>query len=275
MMPTQSWTLPHPALRPYIDRYWRWAGETATPLPLLLPGTGAELTFHLRRPFIVAPEAAAPWRAPLAHLGCMRRRPLRLFADGPFAFISVRIRSGALRHLCPAPLAELFDGLIPVEDIWGRAAATLTERLAATPALAMQARLLDDWLLARLAVFEQTDKLIDHAVDQIYYRHADLKLENLAAELGLSLRQFERRFKHAIGRSPKSFHRAARFHQTTRALMLAPQRDTLDTALAHGYYDQAHFIREFSGFVGNTPARFLSGPEGRSHFYNPSLPRSP
>ena len=54
-----------------------------------------------------------------------------------------------------------------------------------------------------------------------------------------------------------------------RHLLLARETDYLDAALERGYYDQAHFIREFEAFAKESPGRFLTPRNFMSHFYNP------
>jgi len=84
----------------------------------------------------------------------------------------------------------------------------------------------------------------------------------LAAELGLSERQLERRFLERVGLSPKRFARLRRF---ARAVELAPGAGKLsEVAQEAGYFDQSHFIRDFRRFTGKTPGEHLTlAPPGR------------
>jgi AraC-like DNA-binding protein len=267
-----DWTLPHPALRAHVDRYWTSVGAAGTLLPTLLPGTGVELFFHLGQPFVTL-GAAGTRLAPRAHLGYLRSRPMRLRADAGFEVVAVRIRSGALRHLCPALPAGGADDPLAAAELWGHELDIVADRLCEAGTLAARARVLDAWLLGCLEAHAASEGWIDRAVDDLYYRHADARIDALAADCGFSRRHFERRFKLAIGCSPKAFQRVARFQHTMRELTLGGGARYLDAALAHGFYDQAHFIREFESFVGEQPGHFLADQRGRSHFYNASLPR--
>ncbi len=113
----------------------------------------------------------------------------------------------------------------------------------------------------------------DHAVDALYYAEPGATAAELAEDLGYSGRQFERLVGGAAGMPPKRFQRIARLNHTLRQLLLAGETDYLDTALAGGYYDQAHFIHEVGELTGHTPGELLTREAFVSHFYNPRLSR--
>jgi transcriptional regulator GlxA family with amidase domain len=78
------------------------------------------------------------------------------------------------------------------------------------------------------------------------------------AQFDLSGRQLERLFQQYVGLSPKSFGRILRFKQVMR---LAEQRriaNWAELALIAGYYDQAHLIRDFHQFAGESPTQLFT-----------------
>jgi AraC-like DNA-binding protein len=78
---------------------------------------------------------------------------------------------------------------------------------------------------------------------------------SMARELGLSERQLERRFLQRVGLTPKRYTALRRFE---RAVAAASTTSSLtDVALDAGYYDQAHFNREFRRLTGATPGAML------------------
>jgi transcriptional regulator GlxA family with amidase domain len=79
----------------------------------------------------------------------------------------------------------------------------------------------------------------------------------MARGLGLSLRQFERRFQATVGLRPKVFCRIQRFNRIS-GMLEQPVRSWADTAAACGYYDQAHLIRDCRSLTGTVPARLLA-----------------
>src|SRR5262249_36673949 len=72
----------------------------------------------------------------------------------------------------------------------------------------------------------------------------------------MAVRQLERGFRQVLGTSPKSFARTVRFQQAERRLMFDPDAGLTDLAHECGYFDQAHFIKDFKAFTGKTPAQY-------------------
>jgi AraC-like DNA-binding protein len=99
-------------------------------------------------------------------------------------------------------------------------------------------------------------------------------IDDAAVSAALSPRQLRRLCLERAGVSPKYLSRIVRFRKAVKrinALRLnSAQPGWADLAADCGYYDQAHFIREFQEFTGYTPVRYLQSlpepaPYNRSH----------
>jgi AraC-like DNA-binding protein len=64
-------------------------------------------------------------------------------------------------------------------------------------------------------------------------------------------------WQHGVGLTPKVFARLARFRHAMRRIHTATEVDWTDIALASGYFDQPHFIRDFREFSGVSPSAYL------------------
>jgi transcriptional regulator GlxA family with amidase domain len=71
------------------------------------------------------------------------------------------------------------------------------------------------------------------------------------------VRHLQRKFQHAVGASPKFFARTLRVEQAQRHIMLDSETDLTQLAYRCGYFDQAHFIKEFKAFAGMTPSEYV------------------
>jgi AraC-like DNA-binding protein len=79
------------------------------------------------------------------------------------------------------------------------------------------------------------------------------RVAEVADELGLSARQFQRRITDAVGYGPKMLQRVLRF----RRLQELPHAPLAELALDAGYSDQAHMTAEVTRLAGLPPVRFL------------------
>jgi AraC-like DNA-binding protein len=72
---------------------------------------------------------------------------------------------------------------------------------------------------------------------------------------GISARQLRRLFEYYVGDTPKTFSKIIRFQQILRAKPSVQSLRQNKLFFDAGYYDQAHFIKEFKTLYGITPAK--------------------
>jgi len=269
----RTFALPPPALRPFVERLWSWESECPVPLPLLLPGTGADLMLHYRTPFLALGSDGSRHSVAPAQISCLRSFSCRLVAQGAVGFVAVRFRASAIRHFGRLRMGDLIDRFAPAAEHFGAEVEELPGQLAALPDFAARAGRVTQYLLGRLEHAAPALTAADRAIDALYYGEPEATVAEMADDLGYSGRQLERLVGDAAGMAPKRFRRLARLHHTMRHLLLAEKTDYLDAALARGYYDQAHFIHETGELTGHTPRELLTPESFLSHFYNPRLPR--
>ena len=91
----------------------------------------------------------------------------------------------------------------------------------------------------------------------------DLKLDELAAECGLSPSHFARAFSASTGVPPYRWLLQRRI-ECAKSLILGGDISLAEVAVACGFADQSHFTRAFSTLVGLPPARWRIVQEGAS-----------
>jgi AraC-like DNA-binding protein len=85
-----------------------------------------------------------------------------------------------------------------------------------------------------------------------------VEIGELAADVGWSRRHLSEKFRAEVGLTPKVAARVLRFERA-RHLLAMPTRPALAAvANACGYYDQAHFTREWTELAGCTPTRWIA-----------------
>ncbi len=168
--------------------------------------------------------------------------------------------------LTPLAWAQMFDvdaidlanRVCELADVTeGDDATRLYERLlSASDDLAIAA-VLDDWFIARSQARPPADRRIVAIHVELLAPHADVA--SLAAAAGISERTLHRLCARAFGFPPKALLRQKRFLRTLERV-----RGVLDRPLSglidDGYFDQAHFNREFREFMGMTPTDYFNSP---------------
>ncbi|TIT79232.1 MAG: helix-turn-helix transcriptional regulator [Mesorhizobium sp.] len=263
--------LPIDGLAPYVDRIWGWesVGGERVDLPVLLPGTGAELYFHYRTPFRRSVDGGAPETCSVAHLFYIRQQPLELLPSDDVGFVAVRFRAGMIHRFVDMPGRDMMDRALSAQDLWGAAGQELAWRVVGAETPSARLLLIQRFLAERLSR-AAPDIVFEHAMGMLYGDPANLAIDRLTDSVGLGRRQLERRFARIAGQTPVEIRSLGRLQKTVRALMLDESARTADAALAYGYYDQAHFIRHFRELVAVSPQRYLREARARTHFYNTS-----
>ncbi len=161
--------------------------------------------------------------------------------------VGVRLRTGVAGAVLGLPASELCDISADAADVLGRnVCAPLLDALASgydPHALLLQA------VDPHGAV--HPDPLVSAAVQALARPRA--RVSPVAAELGVSARQLQRRIGDAVGYGPKMLQRVLRFRRL-QALAPAP---LVELALDAGYADQAHMTAEVKQLAGLSPVRFL------------------
>jgi AraC-like DNA-binding protein len=240
---------PGPALRPFVQAFLviDSAGGTTNQV---LPDTALVLAFRLRGSVRLEMGTVLP----TAVLSGLRPESQRLqYAPGT-AMLLVQFAPGGAAAFFAEPLHELFGRSAPLDVLVSRhSLAQVEEQLAEAAGQPQQLAVVERWLLGRLRQ-PGPPPLVQQAVELIGQQRGQLRIGALAATLPSSRDAFEKQFRRAVGTSPKHFATIVRF----RHLLRLP-RPSL-TALAHtaGYFDQAHFIRDFRAFTGQAPRQFFA-----------------
>jgi AraC-like DNA-binding protein len=86
----------------------------------------------------------------------------------------------------------------------------------------------------------------------------DMRVADVAAEHGLSVRTLQRLFRTHVGVSPKWVLQRYRLHEAAERIAAGEATDLAALALDLGYFDQAHFGNDFRRYVGVPPAAYAA-----------------
>ncbi len=223
----------------------------------ILPGTSVTLAFRCAGTVADVADAARD-SLPVSVITGLRKTARQLEYAKDTATLVVQFSDTGAAAFFREPLHELFgvsvalDALIPRRKL-----DEVEDRLAAAGSSARRFAVVEHFLLAQLQA-PDADRLIGKAVEDIQCAHGDIRIKDLVAGFPISQDAFEKRFNRVVGTSPKQYARIVRL----RSLIdhYRPTSSLTDAALAAGYFDQAHFIKDFKAFTGKTPTAFFQSP---------------
>ena len=90
----------------------------------------------------------------------------------------------------------------------------------------------------------------------------------MASAAGVSSRHLDRIFARHLGVPPKTLGTVLRFQRALASLMREPEGTLADVAASAGYFDQAHFIKDFKRMTGGVPRGYRGyyPPKGPNDF---------
>ena len=245
---------PSGVLTAFVECYWVWQG-LALPARTerLIPGGRVEMIFNLGDGIQWLMDGAGDPGCVLsgAHIMGQRDRVFFCRPQGQIRLLGVRFRPGCFAAFSPIPLHLLLNQLVPAADLFGPAVGDWHQRLGALAEDDERIGLLDLLLYRALAGSASIPVLAALAT----LRRVDgVSVESICEGAGWGYKRMERAFLREVGYTPKTYSRVVRFNKAIRRMGGPASLTTVGHVC--GYYDQAHFIKDFSHFAGMTPGQF-------------------
>jgi transcriptional regulator GlxA family with amidase domain len=155
-------------------------------------------------------------------------------------------------------VAELTDQIPSFSLLVGASAADrFAEQLLQANSFATQVKLIDDFFLRRVSPHPPPQATqIAEACRRLSLSHGLERMTDLANYTNMSLRNLERQFTAQVGVSPKMFARFKRLHRALTFIYGQAFPSWAEIAHECGYYDQAHFSKEFKALTNHAPTIF-------------------
>ena len=252
--------VPRPPLSSVVEVLWHYAGDAIGCGSEWAVADGrCELVINLRDEPPRVRDGGSIERLSGATLCGPRTAPYELAVPGRYELMGAVFRPGGAPAATGVAAHELFGAWIVAQDVWGRDAGWLHDRLRSASSVDGRLEALEQalagWVARRGA--PATHPSVVHAVEVLVREPHARPVRTLHAELALSGRHFTQLFRESVGMPPKRFARIQRFQRTLAALDATTQPDWAQLALAAGYHDQPHMAREFRELAGLSPTRYM------------------
>lgn len=157
-------------------------------------------------------------------------------------------------HFSSNPANELFNLSLSLDDIFEKSKVNeVEEKLAIASTDQQRIKIVEQFLLTQFKNI-QTDKLIVEAVKLIYKSKGTIRVKELNEKLFISQSPFEKRFRKVVGTTAKKFASIVRFNSVLDNMN--ETKSLTEICYENNFFDQAHFIKDFKQFTGDTPENF-------------------
>jgi AraC-like DNA-binding protein len=242
---------PGPPLDIFVENLWALHDAPSHSRERVVPNGTFELVVNLAENEIRVYRENSVARYPGVVVSGAYRRGFVVDTREHASLVGVHFRPGGARPFLGTRADALSDSHVALADLWPvRDASRLREQLCEATTTTSRFRLLEAALRTHL-VSANRRRVVQAALE--LFSRGETSVSEAARRVALSHRHFSDVFSAEVGMTPKLFLRIQRFQQAFAKVGCLGQAQL---ALACGYFDQSHLIRDFSNFAGITPAEF-------------------
>jgi len=270
---------PQPPLSRFVECFWTLESDVPSTQPeQILPDGCVELILNFGSRFSQHGDGKLKLQ-PRSFLVGQMTGPILISPTGPVQLLGIRFHPGGTLPFLRLPLHEITDQVVDLGSLSSKLERELLGVTSQSPLLSEKVTAVETFLTNQLLNTKDNSWLMMLAA-RIVDSGGLVAVDRLANHAGISSRQLERRFLREVGLGPKLLGRIIRFQQVFRAVEQSNSA-WAEVAIACGYYDQAHLIRDFNQFARQTPAVLFSNQSAftewftrkarKSDFYNTSF----
>ncbi|MCM3873354.1 MAG: helix-turn-helix domain-containing protein [Pyrinomonadaceae bacterium] len=253
---------PQPPLSQFVENLWLVHGFVADyTREKILPDGAIELIFDLdpEPKSIFEDEVSTRVRTvKKAWISGERTRYIVIGAARNQSMVGVRFRPGGAYPFFRFPISELTESVTELDLIWGRLVDEIRDELSGIESPDARLLRLELLLMRQVQRSLEPNRLIAFAVQQLQHSPQFLAIRDLASMVGISQKHLISQFERVVGLRPKSFARVCKFQSVINLIEKQDQIEWSAIASDCGYYDQAHFIKEFQAFSGLNPSDYVN-----------------
>jgi len=175
--------------------------------------------------------------------------------DTSFNYIGIRFLPTMFPQIFKINASEISNRFEKLSLILPETSRFLLENFDSKQTLKIIKNKFDHYFIKVLSNAEiDIDPRLYEALNIIYKNYGVINIEK-DLNTGISPRQLRRLFEYYIGDSAKTFSKVVRFQNILKAKPSTQSLRLNKLFYDAGYFDQAHFIKEFKNFYGVTPGK--------------------
>ncbi|GGH09530.1 helix-turn-helix domain-containing protein [Paenibacillus segetis] len=171
--------------------------------------------------------------------------------------LGVKFRPGGFYPFWQQPILLLTDKVLGFRDVFGIDEKELEQQIFAMENEEEMVQLAEQFLLDRLPEQDDNVELINRIIQFTVDNRQITKVEDIVQQFGMNKRTLQRLFSRYVGVSPKWVIKRYRLQEAVEIMEKDAALDWPKLAQDMGYYDQAHFIKDFKAMIGKSPEEYV------------------
>lgn len=250
---------PDPRLQGIVASLWFGEGQVSYQRDRILPCGQSQWLINLGPPQYRIEPGPPERRVPFTGMwySALHQGPIDTEAPHGNALLGVAFHACGGFPWLRTDMSQITDRVVGLSDLLGDGVDALHQRLLETSRVEDRFDAVERWLIARLHPRHGIHPAVRWAVDRIAASGGRLPVATLARQTGFTRKHLATLFQREVGLTPKALARVHRFRAAMAALHGVAESGWADFALASGYYDQSHLVRDFRAFTGMAPTVLL------------------
>lgn len=178
--------------------------------------------------------------------------------EGSGKVLGIKFRPGGFYPFLKSPVSDFSDDTIALNSVFEVDTANLESNILSADEKEQMVERAEGFLRQYLPEKDERVEFINQIIGEIIADKTLVKVDQLSERFDLGKRTLQRMFRRYVGVPPKWVIKRYRLHEVAGKLVEDQQTDWAKLAVDLGYFDQAHFIKDFKSIVGESPAEYAS-----------------
>lgn len=188
-------------------------------------------------------------------VGIMDKRFTRVLKDKGIVF-GIKFKPGGFYPFVRTPVTLFVNKLINLEAILGKETCSVSNTILNLRSYTEMSEAAESFLRNILPEPDENITVINKIVEHVIKDRGIIKVEDIVGRFGINKRALQRLFNVYLGVNPKWIIKRYRLHEAAEQLAISEERNYSALALDLGYFDQAHFIKDFKAVIGKSPEEY-------------------
>ena len=253
---------PNEILSPFVECYFTWESDGPLEKDLVVespPSGFCSIVVNCGNPYFLQNKKYERLEVPQQFISGQAIYSYKLFLNGVISMAGIVFKPAGLSTFWELDSFEFTEERVDVLKVLHLDyVKNYIDKIRLAGSAVEKVQLMEELLLHHYKLNKPQPDYIDIAANTIVEKWGMLHVQQLLKESCMSRRTFERRFFQKVGLSPKYYARVRRIGYVISLFIGKKKVNWPDVFYDAGFYDQAHFIKDFEEFTGRTPQQYLN-----------------